>query len=33
MKTDVATAMIVVGAVLLLDVAADDLLGRRQGSA
>lgn len=33
MKTDIATAMIVVGAILLVDVAADDLLGRHQDSA
>lgn len=33
MKTDVATAMIVVGVVLLADVAVDDLVRGRQDSA
>lgn len=30
MKTDVATAMIVVGAVLLADIVVDDLVSRRR---
>lgn len=33
MKTDVATAMIVIGALVLGDMMIDDLLGRRQGSS